>query len=123
MGKIENLRQRHQMDCSEYPDLMIQVIFGSGKALVYVIVFAISLSVNFSFHYLLIILGYAILSTWIAKKISLPLISLNYQSQRAEATYRNELSNDNFKGCVAIPNLLWTNSSNTPDSCCSTSIL
>ena len=101
-SNIENINQRIQEDCREYPDLMIQVVFGSGKALVYVLVFATTLAVSFSVYYLLIILTYAILSTWIAKKISMPLISLNYQSQRAEATYRNELSNTNFEGCIAI---------------------
>jgi putative ATP-binding cassette transporter len=99
---IENLNQRIQEDCKEYPDLMIQVLFGFGKALVYVIVFAISLAISFSWVYLTIILTYAILSTWIAKKISMPLISLNYQSQRAEATYRNGLSVRNFEDCIQI---------------------
>lgn len=105
-GKTEpyadNLNQRIQEDCKEYPDLMIQVLFGFGKAVVYVIVFATTLVVSFSWVYLTIILTYAILSTWIAKKISMPLISLNYQSQRAEATYRNELSVRNFEDCIQI---------------------
>jgi len=99
---IENHNQRVQMDCSEYPDLMIQVVFGFGKALVYIVVFAVTLSVGFSVSYLIIILLYAILSTFAARKISMPLISLNYQSQRAEATYRNELTATNFNSCIAI---------------------
>lgn len=99
---IENLNQRIQEDCKDYPDLMVQVLFGFGKALVYVIVFATTLVVSFSWIYLTIILAYAILSTLVAKKISMPLISLNYQSQRAEATYRNGLSVRNFEDCIQI---------------------
>jgi len=99
---IENLNQRIQEDCMKYPDLMIQVVFGFGKALLYVLVFSISLVISFNIYYLLIILIYAILSTLIAKRISMPLISLNYQSQRAEATYRNGLTNVNFNDCISI---------------------
>lgn len=99
---IENFNQRIQEDCMKYPDLMIQVLFGIGKALVYVIVFSMSLIVSFSYIYLTIILSYAIISTLIANKISMPLISLNYQSQRAEATYRNQLNSNNFSNCIEI---------------------
>lgn len=101
-SRIENVNQRIQEDCREYPDLMIQIIFGFGKALVYVFVFSISLIVSFSWIYLTIILTYAIISTLIAKKISLPLIKLNYNSQRAEATYRNNLNKENFQNCIDI---------------------
>ncbi len=102
ISNIENLNQRIQEDCMKYPDLMIQVVFGLGKSLAYIVVFSISLVISFSYIYLLIIVTYAIISTWIAKRISMPLISLNYQSQRAEATYRNELKSVNFNSCIDI---------------------
>lgn len=100
--KIENVSQRIQQDCSEYPTLVITIGWGLVKAIMYVLVFSISLIHEFSYIYLLIIAAYAILSTYIAKKIGNPLVSLNYQSQQIEATYRNTLEEPDFKGCLKL---------------------
>lgn len=99
---IENLNQRIQEDCREYPQLFLDIVFGICKAIAYIIIFSMALVMEFSYIYLLIILTYAILSTLVAKKIAKPLIGLNYDSQRAEASYRNELTTINFNNCVGI---------------------
>ncbi len=101
-GDIENLSQRIQSDLIEYPQLFLSLSIGMSKALVYIAVFAIMLCTQFSFYYLLILVGYTIISTWVAKRLASPLIQLNYDSQRAEATYRNDLSNINFSICISI---------------------
>lgn len=100
LSSVENGSQRIQEDLREYPTLMLTVGFNFTKAIIYVIVFSITLLLNFSYIYLLIILSYAILSTFVANKIAKPLISLNYQFQRVEATYRNYINRLNFKECI-----------------------
>jgi len=109
--EAENLNQRVQEDCRDYPDLFLQLVFGLGKALVYVIVFSVSLAINFNMIYLGIIIGYAAISTVIAQRIAKPLVSLNYATQQAEATYRNHLNHPersevaldlSFSHCITI---------------------
>lgn len=100
--EIDNVSQRIQEDCKEYPALALSVGFGTVKAFLYILVFSASLIYNFSLWWLLVISTYSIVSTFIAKKIGFPLISLNYQSQRAEATYRNNITDVNFKDCIVI---------------------
>lgn len=99
---IDNLRQRHQEDCQAYPNLYLTLVFGLGKAVVYFIVFSISLIYNFSWVYLLIMTLYTIISTWIAHKVARPLIKLNYDTQQAEATYRDNLTQTNLERCISI---------------------
>jgi putative ATP-binding cassette transporter len=99
---IENLNQRIQQDAADYPNLMLNVVFGVGKAFVYIIVFGAMLIINYNIFYLLIITSYAIVSTMIARNIAKPLITLNYKTQQAEATYRNELTTSNFDKCIDI---------------------
>lgn len=100
LGNIENAHQRLQEDCREYPNLMLTVGFNFIRSIVYVLAFSIALILNFSYIYLIIIFTYAILSTVVANKIAKPLISLNYQFQRVEATYRNYINKLNFKECI-----------------------
>ncbi len=101
-SSIENFSQRVQEDCSVYPTMMLNVIFGFGKAVVYILVFSASLVYNFNLVYLIIVLSYAVLSTILARKISKPLINLNYRSQVAEATYRGDITISNFQKCISI---------------------
>lgn len=100
--QAENLNQRIQDDCNKYPALMITTIFGLFRAFIYILVFAVALSYNFSWKYLIFILIYTIIGTLLTKSIAKPLISLNYKSQVAEATYRNDLSTNNFSKCMAL---------------------
>lgn len=100
LSSVENGNQRIQDDLLNYPQLMLSIGFSFAKAVIYVIVFSITLLFNFSYIYLLIIFTYAILSTFVANKIAKPLISLNYQFQRVEATYRNYINKLNFKECI-----------------------
>lgn len=102
ISNVENGNQRIQEDCRDYPGLMLNVLFGFGKAVAYVVVFSISLAIHFNFIYLGIIVTYATVSTIVARRIAKPLLSLNYATQRAEATYRNDLSGVNFKNCIEI---------------------
>ena len=102
-GKVlENIPQRIQEDCKEYPSLFLNLVFGIGKSLVYVVVFSCMILISFDYYLLLILLGYSLIGTWITKKIALPLIQLNYQAQKAEATYRTALTNSTFYQCVWI---------------------
>lgn len=101
-SNIENFSQRVQQDCMDYPILMLNITLGLGKAATYIIVFSVSLYVNYSLFYLTAIIAYAILSTWIARTIAKPLVSLNYRVQVAEATYRNDLSSLNFSTCLSL---------------------
>ncbi len=100
--KVENYNQRVQEDCKEYPNLVLTLIIGTIKAAVYVVVFSILLSIFFSYKYLIIIAIYSILSTVLAKFIAKPLIQLNYDHQKVEATYRNFLHVPNFKECIFV---------------------
>lgn len=100
--KIENMSQRIQDDCFSYPDLYLNLLFGLGKSLVYITVFSVALLLSFSYYYLLLFITYALVGTWLTKKIASPLIKLNYESQRAEATYRNDLTINNFNDCIRI---------------------
>ncbi len=102
ISNLENVNQRIQDDCYQYPSLMLTVLCGLGKSIVYVLVFSISLAINFNLVYLGIIVAYASISTIIAQRIAKPLLSLNYATQQAEATYRNDLSGFNFKNCIKI---------------------
>lgn len=99
---IENVNQRVQEDCMSYPDTFINLSYGTIKAILYIIVFCTSLCLSFSWLYLTLLLGYTIVGTYITKKIATPLISLNYQQQRLEATYRNDLTIPNFKECIIV---------------------
>ncbi len=99
---IENVNQRIQEDCSKYPDLVMVIGYGLIRAIVYVIVFSVTLYVEFNGVYLLLIASYAIIATGVARAIGHPLIKLNYQAQQTEASYRNKLSAPNFKECLLI---------------------
>lgn len=99
---IENLSQRIQEDCMSYPDLLINLMYGTIKAVFYIIVFSTSLIISFSWVYLILLIGYSIIGTWITKKVATPLIKLNYEQQRIEATYRSELTPNIFKQCIFI---------------------
>ncbi len=101
-SRIENMNQRQQEDCWKYPDLFISLIFGTGKAIVYILVFSVSLLLSFSWTYLGVLTVYALFGTWVVKRVAAPLIELNYEQQRAEATYRNNLTIDNFRECIYI---------------------
>lgn len=100
--EIENVNQRIQEDCWTYPDLVLQIVFGGVKALFYIIVFSISLLLSFSGIYLAIFLSYSIVGTVLTHFIAKPLVKLNYEQQRCEATYRNNLTINNFNECVRI---------------------
>ncbi len=92
---IENLSQRVQEDCASYPQLMLTLGFGGIKAITYIIVFSVAILYGFNYIYLLILLTYTIVGTGLAKLIAKPLIKLNYEQQRIEATYRTHLNVDN----------------------------
>ncbi len=102
ISKAENLGQRIQEDCKSYPDLFLGLVFGLGKSIVYILVFSVSLAINFNLIYLGIIIIYASVSTIVARRIAEPLIKLNYTTQQAEATYRNEITSINFSNCIQI---------------------
>lgn len=98
----ENYAQRLQEDTIKYPTLSLNLIFGFGKALLYIIVFSIALIWSFHWLYLTVLVIYSIIGTFLARKIANPLISLNYESQRQEATYRQILTTINFNKCIVI---------------------
>lgn len=98
----ENVNQRIQEDCMSYPDLVLNLLFGVVKALFYIIVFSTSLILSFDWWYLLILVLYATIGSFFLRYIANPLIILNYEQQRAEATYRNNLTCNNFNDCVII---------------------
>lgn len=99
---VENANQRVQEDAMAYPDLMLGLSVGAIKALFYVIVFSVSLMCSYNAFYLVILFVYAMIGMAVTHYIAKPLIHLNYEQQRAEATYRNNLSITNFKDCVYI---------------------
>lgn len=100
--KIENYSQRVQSDCQEYPDLVLNLAFGTLKAIIYILVFSISLLLSFHWWFLLLLLGYSVIGTVLTHYIAKPLVRLNYDNQRAEATYRNDLSTTNFGDCIRL---------------------
>lgn len=105
VGKVPNIlnaNQRIQEDCRDYPDLVLRLSFDFVKSMCSLVVFSIALILAFSWTYLVILIGYCLVGTLIAHRIAKPLISLNYHSQQAEATYRNNLSIDNLGDCIRI---------------------
>lgn len=101
-SKIENIRQRLQQDCFDYPNLCIILGSGAFKAFLYIILFTLSIIFNFNTIWLFWIIGYSILSTVIANYIGKPLVHLNYENQMLEATYRRSLTKLNFRKCIDI---------------------
>ena len=101
-SRIENINQRIQEDCQTYPDLVLNLAFGTLKAIIYIVVFSVSLLLSFHWWFLAILLGYSLIGTGITHCIAKPLIRLNYDNQRAEATYRNDLSVTNFNDCIRL---------------------
>lgn len=99
-GHIENLNQRIQEDCMLYPDLSFTLLFGTLKSTIYIITFTISLLFSFSWILLSILVVYSLIGTILAKYIAQPLIGLNYEQQKREATYRNQLTVNNFSACI-----------------------
>ena len=100
--KLENIPQRIQEDCKEYPRLLINLVYGGSKALIYIFVFSIALVWQFHWWYLVSLIAYSCTSTWLAKKLATPLIQLNYDSQQAEATYRTTLRSMQYRVASAI---------------------
>lgn len=101
-ANIENLSQRIQQDCLDYPDLCLNLAFGTLKAIIYVVVFSVSLVLSFSWVFLSILVAYTLIGSVITNYIAKPLIQLNYEQQRREATYRNNLTINNFSDCVLV---------------------
>lgn len=99
---IENISQRIQEDTSKYPELVLTLAFGTTKALFYIIVFATSVALSFEWWYVPILLCYTLLGSFVASYIASPLIKLNYSQQKAEATYRSDLTISNFQDCVLL---------------------
>lgn len=102
INSIENMPQRIQEDCMTYPTLVLTLGFGLIKAITYVLVFSVSLLWSFSWWFLIVLLMYTLCGLLITKYVAHPLIQLNYDQQRAEATYRSNLNLDNFGDCVRI---------------------
>lgn len=99
---IENLNQRIQEDTWQFPDLCLNLVFSTFKSFIYILVFSIALLFSFDWWYLFVFLGYTIIGSVMAYYIARPLIKLNYEQQRAEATYRNNLSIENFSDCLRL---------------------
>lgn len=97
---LDNVNQRIQSDTADYPTLFLNLLFGCGKAISYLVVFSTALVMQFSWYYLIILVIYATIATYFARKIAKPLTTLNYKSQQAEATYRANLSAINFEFCI-----------------------
>lgn len=103
--KIENVGQRVQQDALDYPDLMLNLGWELVKSIMYILVFSGAMLYSFPWYYLAILVVYGVIGTYLTKKIAFPLISLNYQVQKKEATYRTTLTKDSFDQCVA---LMWS---------------
>jgi putative ATP-binding cassette transporter len=85
-----------------YPDLWLNLAYGLLKAVMYILVFSISLTLSFSWWFLGILIVYSVIGTLLTHYIARPLIHLNYEQQRLEASYRNNLTVDNFGSCIRI---------------------
>lgn len=101
-SRIENMSQRIQDDCWKFPELVLTLGYGFCKAVFYILVFSISLVYTFDWWYLGVLVSYTIIGSVCTSYIAKPLIKLNYEQQRAEATYRGDLSISNFQDCVAL---------------------
>lgn len=100
--QVDNITQRIQQDCKDYPELVLGLGYGFTKALFYILVFSISLVISFEWWYLCVLLAYTILGSVCTSYIAKPLINLNYNQQQAEASYRNDLSVSNFQNCLSL---------------------
>jgi len=104
--RVENVSQRIQQDCLDYPELFLTIGWGMIKAICYIIVFAMAMVSSFAWYYLLVLSLYGLIGTMLTKKIALPLVSLNYQTQQAEASYRTGLHVRDFSKCIALMRLM-----------------
>lgn len=103
---IINYSQRVQEDCRLYPDLILNLIFGAIKSVIYIITFSIALLLAFHWWFLLALVIYSIIGTAVANYIAKKLLHLNYHSQNAEATYRNEITINNIAS-TTFPNCIF----------------
>lgn len=98
----DNVNQRIQEDCSRYPELVLTLGYGFGKALMYILIFSVSLIFSFNWAYLGILVAYTVIGSICTSYIAKPLIKLNYDQQKAEASYRNNLTPSNFENCISL---------------------
>lgn len=104
--KIENFAQRQQADCMDYSNLLFIIFYGLIKSIIYIVTFSIVLGNLYGYSYLILLYTYGLLGSYIAKKIAYPLISLNYQTQKLEASYRDNLTKANFLSCISVQFLI-----------------
>jgi len=71
--EIENISQRIQEDCMTYPDLVINLAFGIAKAIMYILVFSISLILSYHFWYLGVFIAYTLIGMVVTRYIAKPL--------------------------------------------------
>lgn len=106
--RLENIEQRWQSDCQEYPDLFLTIGYGIVKALIFFTVFAVALCYSFHWYYLCVLLVYSLFGTYVTKRVAMPLIALNYKTQQLEATYRKALTKKNFLSCTLMQGVMAT---------------
>jgi putative ATP-binding cassette transporter len=94
--KIEGGNQRVQQDCNDYPQLLIQLILGLGRSIIMIGVFVIVIAYQLPVQYFILPIVYTVIGTYLAAKISKPLINLNYINQVVEAKFRQILNKINY---------------------------
>ncbi len=100
--KGENLNQRIENDCNEFPDLTITLLFGLTRSIMYIIGFSIAIMYNFAIMYVGVLVIYAVIGSLLTKVIAKPLINMNYTQQSHAATFRNCLTEINFTNLLQI---------------------
>jgi putative ATP-binding cassette transporter len=90
--KIEGYEQRIQEDCKTYPALSLTLLSTFGSNLVQTLVFCGIIIHQSNLHNLFWAVVYTIVGTFIASRIAKPLIQLNYDNQKTEAAFRQDLT-------------------------------
>lgn len=89
---IEGGNQRVQEDCLNYPMIGLNLLVNIFRSVINFGTFTVIVVVQLGYLYLLFPILYVVLGTYIAGKLALPLIDLNYLKQCLEAKFRQVLS-------------------------------
>ncbi len=90
--KVEGFEQRIQEDCKSYPLLSLTLSSTLLSSFIQTLVFCAIIVHQSSLHNLIWAIVYTTIGTFIAGRIAKPLIQLNYDNQKTEAAFRQDLT-------------------------------
>lgn len=89
---IEGGSQRVQEDCMSYPTLLLNLTVNGLRSIIMLSIFIFIIIKQLGVIWLLAPILYALIGTYLAGRIAIPLINLNYMNQVLEAAFRQQLN-------------------------------